>query len=98
MKSLAVFASGNGTNFEALANAAQAVDSHYQIAVLVCDQMQAPVIQKAAARHIPTLVVNFKDYANKAAAETYILSQLPPVDALILAGYMRIIGPTRSAA
>ena len=61
MKSLAVFASGNGTNFEALANAAQAVDSHYQIAVLVCDQMQAPVIQKAAARHIPTLVVNFKD-------------------------------------
>ena len=94
MKSLAVFASGNGTNFEALANAAQAVDSHYQIAVLVCDQMQAPVIQKAAARHIPTLVVNFKDYANKAAAETYILSQLPPVDALILAGYMRIIGPT----
>ena len=94
MKSLAVFASGNGTNFEALANAAQAVDSHYQIAVLVCDQMQAPVIQKAAARHIPTLVVNFKDYANKAAAETYILSQLPPVDALIVAGYMRIIGPT----
>ena len=94
MKALAVFASGNGTNFEALADAAQAPNSDYRIAVVVCDQPNAPVIQKAAARQIPTVVVNFKDYPNKAAAEAHILAALPPVAALILAGYMRIIGPT----
>ena len=94
MKDLAVFASGHGTNFEALANAADQPDSGYRIAALVCDQSQAPVIQKAAARNILTIVVDFKSYPNKTAAETAILEQLPPVSALILAGYMRIIGPT----
>ena len=94
MKDLAVFASGHGTNFEALPNAADQPDCGYRIAALVCDQSQAPVIQKAAARNILTIVVDFKSYPNKTAAETAILEQLPPVSALILAGYMRIIGPT----
>ncbi|MDG3060510.1 phosphoribosylglycinamide formyltransferase [Lacticaseibacillus casei] len=94
MKALAVFASGNGTNFEALFEASQAQDSNFRIVVVVCDRARAPVIRKAAHHQIPTIVVNFKDYADKAAAEAHILTALPPVDALILAGYMRIIGPT----
>ena len=94
MKALAVFASGNGTNFEALYEASQAQDSNFRIAVLVCDQASAPVISKAGDRQIPTIVINFKHFINKAAAEARILAAMPPVDALILAGYMRIIGPT----
>ena len=58
MKDLAVFASGHGTNFEALANAADQPDSGYRIAALVCDQSQAPVIQKAAARTILTVIAS----------------------------------------
>jgi len=97
---IAVFASGNGTNLVALQQAIVERQLAVEIALLVCDQAQAPVIAKAQAVNIPVLVVNFHDYANKAAAEAIILTvlQRQQVDALLLAGYMRIIGPTLLAA
>jgi len=93
---IAVFASGNGTNFVAIQQAITDRQLPVTIALLVCDQAQAPVIAKAQAVNIPVLVVDFHDYANKAAAEAIILTALQrqQVDALLLAGYMRIIGPT----
>ena len=40
--------------------------------------------------------MNFRDYQNKAAAEDIILTALQAhqIEAVLLAGYMRIIGPT----
>ncbi|MDC6397645.1 phosphoribosylglycinamide formyltransferase [Lactiplantibacillus pentosus] len=95
-KQIAVFASGNGTNFVALHQAIAARELPATIALLVCDQPQAPVIAKARALQVPVLIVDFHDYANKAAAEEIILTALQArqIDAVLLAGYMRIIGST----
>lgn len=96
LKQIAVFASGNGTNFVALHQAIAARELPATIALLVCDQPQAPVIAKARALQVPVLIVDFHDYANKPAAEEIILTALQArqIDAVLLAGYMRIIGST----
>lgn len=95
-KRIAIFASGHGTNFVALHQAILDRQLPVSVALLVCDQPDAPVIKKAQAVDVPVLIVNFHDYANKAAAEAIILTALQArhVDAVLLAGYMRIIGPT----
>lgn len=95
-KNIAIFASGNGTNFDALHQAVIDRQLPVNVALLVCDQPAAPVIAKAEALAVPVLIVDFHDYANKAAAEEIILTALQAhqIDAVLLAGYMRIIGPT----
>lgn len=95
-KKIAIFASGNGTNFVALQQAIIARQLPVELGLLVCDQPEAPVITKAQAVNVPVLIVNFKDYANKAAAEAIILTALQAhqINAVLLAGYMRIIGAT----
>ncbi|TGD18084.1 phosphoribosylglycinamide formyltransferase [Levilactobacillus suantsaiihabitans] len=100
VKRLAVFASGNGTNFTALWQAIQDRQLPATIALLVCDHADAPVIQRAQAARVPVFCLDFKAYATKAEAETVILDQLraAQVTAILLAGYMRLIGPTLLAA
>lgn len=94
VKQIAVFASGNGTNFAALADYFADPTRQVEIVRLICDQPGAPVLAKAAARHITTHVVGYRQCGSKKAAEENILAALPPVDLIVLAGFMRIIGPT----
>lgn len=93
MKRLAVFASGEGTNFEAIAAACQQGELDAQVVLMVCDRPSAKVIEKARRYGIPTFVFSAKDYASKAEYEQEIVSQLDAakVDLICLAGYMRII-------
>lgn len=96
MKKLAIFASGNGSNFEALVTGIQQQKIAAQVVLLVCDQPTALVIQRAQRLKIPVWTAEFKQFADKAAFETAILAQLRQhgVELILLAGYMRIIGPT----
>lgn len=96
MKKIAIFASGTGTNFEALVQAIRQDHLPVTVSLLVCDRAKAAVLDKAATLKIPTFVIDFKAYPNKAQAETEILAQLKArqVQAILLAGYMRIIGST----
>ena len=87
---IAVFASGNGTNFVALHQAIIERQLPVVIGLLVCDQPTAPVTDKARAANVPILIVDFHDYENKAAAAL----QARQIELVLLAGYMRIIGPT----
>lgn len=97
---LAVFASGNGSNFQALAEAASEGQLQAQIALLFCDQPAAFALQRAEAFKIPTLTLSPKDFATKQLFETQLIKELAAanIDLIILAGYMRIIGPTMLAA
>ncbi len=93
---IAIFASGEGTNFAAIADA---IDQNKISALLTClitDQPHCKAIEKATDRKIPCLIVPFSQYAYKTIYETYILQHLKKqnVEWLILAGYMRIIGST----
>ena len=94
MKNLAVFASGTGSNFEAIADACADGRLDARVALMVCDKPGAPVVEKAARRGIETFVFNPKSYACKADFETEIagLMDAKKVELVCLAGYMRIIG------
>jgi phosphoribosylglycinamide formyltransferase, formyltetrahydrofolate-dependent len=96
MKKIAIFASGMGTNFTAIADSIKEGSLNAQIAVLVCDKPKATVIRKAEKLRIPTFVFSAKDYNSKAEYETEIAQLLKEkkVEWLVLAGYMRLIGET----
>ena len=95
-KQLAVFASGTGTNFDAIARACADGVLDAEVAVMVCDKPGAAVIEKAARYGVDTFVFSPKSYPCKAAFETEIVKILDAkkIDLVCLAGYMRIVGET----
>ena len=94
MKTIAVFASGNGSNFEALAAACADGRIAARIALMVCDKPGAFVNERAARYGIPTFTFNPKEYPSKADYEREIVRRLRAerVELICLAGYMRIVG------
>ncbi|PLR81308.1 phosphoribosylglycinamide formyltransferase [Bacillus canaveralius] len=94
MKNIAVFASGNGSNFQAIIDAVEAGKVDASIKLLVCDRENAFAIERAKKAGIPQFVFSAKDYASKADYEKEILFRLNElgVEFVILAGYMRLIG------
>ncbi|WP_053361445.1 phosphoribosylglycinamide formyltransferase [Bacillus sp. FJAT-27251] len=96
MKKVAVFASGNGSNFQAILDAVQAGTLNAEISLLVCDRPGAFAVDRAARAEVPFFIFNTKDFMDKAAYEMLILEQLKKleIDFIVLAGYMRLIGPT----
>lgn len=91
---IAIFASGYGSNFEAIATATLAGVIPAEVALMVCDKPQARVVEVAQRMGIPSFVFSAKDYASKADYEREIVSRLreAKVELICLAGYMRIVG------
>ncbi|MGG2017022.1 phosphoribosylglycinamide formyltransferase [Bacillus sp. S10(2024)] len=96
MSRLAVFASGSGSNFQALVDAVEAGGLDAQLSLLVCDQPGARVIERANHHHVSCFSFSAKAYESKEAFEQEIVKKLQEyeIDWIILAGYMRLIGPT----
>ena len=94
MKKLAVFASGSGTNFEAIAKACRDGILDAEIVLMVCDCPGAKVTERASSFGIEQFVFFPKNYASKAEYEKEIADLMDSrgVDLVCLAGYMRIIG------
>ena len=92
---LAIFASGNGSNFSALVEELKE-QADVEIKLLVCDQAQAYVLERGKATGVPTLLVSLRDFSNRQAYEEAILAALheAEIDLIVLAGYLKIIGPT----
>lgn len=91
---IAVFASGSGSNFEAIAAACASGRLAARVALLVCDKPGAPVCARAARFGIETLVFDPHAYPSKAAYEDEIVQRLTAagVRLICLAGYMRLVG------
>ncbi|MCQ6277020.1 phosphoribosylglycinamide formyltransferase [Bacillus sp. V3B] len=100
MKKIAVFASGSGTNFQAIIDAIKegALEAH--IGLLICDRKGAQCLKRAELEGIPTFAFSAKDYADKASYEQDILQKLQEqnIEFIVLAGYMRLIGHTLLSA
>ncbi|MFI3306100.1 MAG: phosphoribosylglycinamide formyltransferase [Rikenellaceae bacterium] len=93
---IAIFASGSGSNFEALAAACADGRVDAEVAVMVCDRPGAKVIERAARLGVEAFVVSPKEFATKAEYEEAILEKLTElrVEVICLAGYMRILTDT----
>ncbi|MFC5651426.1 phosphoribosylglycinamide formyltransferase [Paenibacillus solisilvae] len=91
---IAVFASGQGTNFQALADAAnqERLDGA-SLELLVCDKPEAPVVERARRAGIDTFLFRPKEYPSREAYEQEIIAELTRrgVELIVLAGYMRIL-------
>ncbi len=93
---IAVFASGNGSNFEALVNHSRQNRWVEPISLLVCDQPKAGVLKRAERLNVPFLCQSPKQFPDKKAYEMWILEHLKAyrIKKIVLAGYMRLIGTT----
>ncbi|WP_249596681.1 phosphoribosylglycinamide formyltransferase [Peribacillus frigoritolerans] len=96
MKRLAVFASGNGSNFQSIAEAIKSGELEAEICLVVCDREDAYVLERAKLENIDSFSFSAKNYSNKTEYELEILEKLRQyeIEFIILAGYMRLIGPT----
>jgi phosphoribosylglycinamide formyltransferase-1 len=95
-RTLAVFASGNGTNFEALARAARRGELGGRIAVLMCDRPEAPVVERARRLGIEAVCPPVGRFRTRIEDETGWLDALRArgVDAVLLAGFLRRLHST----
>lgn len=93
---IAVFASGRGSNFQALVEAQRKGLLGAEIRLLVCDKPEAPVVELAKAANVDVFVFQPKAYVSKEAYEREIAEELDSrdVDLLVLAGYMRLLSPS----
>jgi phosphoribosylglycinamide formyltransferase 1 len=96
MTKIAIFASGSGSNFQAINDEIKAGKLDAAVELLVCDRKEAFVIERALKDKVPVFSFNPKEYSSKEEFETEIAEELRKrdVELLVLAGYMRLIGPT----
>ncbi len=95
-RKIAIFASGEGSNFEAIVQACERGDIPADVVALVCDCPAARVVNRAVRYGIDTLAFSPKSFTSKADMECAIADYLDEreVELVCLAGYMRIIGDT----
>lgn len=94
MKNIAVFASGAGSNFQAILEAVVSQQLLANVALLVSDKPQCRAVEIARERGVEVFAFSAKDYEHKEAYEQAILAELQKrqVDVIVLAGYMKLIG------
>ncbi|MCX5708614.1 MAG: phosphoribosylglycinamide formyltransferase, partial [Candidatus Omnitrophica bacterium] len=94
-KNIAVFASGRGSNFSAIVKAVNKGKVKGNLAILICDNHEAKVINRARRAGVKSAVVLRKDFAAKADFENKIIAILKEnkTDLIVLAGFMRILSP-----
>ncbi len=96
MKNIAIFASGNGSNFLAIYDAIQSKELHAEITLLVSDKSNSKSVENGVKLGLNVFSFNASDYDSKVDYEKKILDKLIEhnVDMIVLAGYMRLIGKT----
>jgi len=88
-----VLASGRGSNFRALVEAAAAGRMPASVVVLVSDRAGAPVLDIARAHGIDEVVVDPRSHPSREAHEKAVIGVLEErrVGLVCLAGYMRLL-------
>ena len=89
---IVVLASGSGSNLQVLLDAAE--DSWSVVGVL-SDQPAARALQRAAGADVPSRVIEWGDYADRNDFTEAICDAADEFDPdyLVLAGFMRLLGP-----
>ncbi|MEZ4749843.1 MAG: phosphoribosylglycinamide formyltransferase [Bdellovibrionota bacterium] len=98
-KRLVVLASGEGSNFEAIATAAARGEIAAEVVGLLCNKVGAPVLERAQRLGVhhelidPSLYIK-EGKPDRKAYEAVLLERLSALrpDLICLAGYMRIVG------
>lgn len=90
---VAVFASGGGSNFQALLDH-QEGECDWRVGLLICNR-EAGAVERAASADVPAVVIPTKERSSDdVAAEMLAALDQHRIDVLLLAGYLRLLpGP-----
>lgn len=93
-KRILIFASGRGSNAEAIHEATVNGTANGTVVGVICDHADAQVLKRAERWGVPTTVLELKSFENKEAFNEAILKAAESYkpDLICLAGYMRICG------
>lgn len=94
-KNIAILASGNGSNFQALAEAIRRQRLKVSIKILITDKENSFVRKRAKRLGIKDIFIDPKKFKSGLEIDKKIVGILKKekIDLVILAGYMRIISP-----
>ena len=92
---IAVFASGRGTNFGAIIRAVKKGRLEANLSLLISDSPKAGAIGRAKRAGVKVALVKREDFASKNHFENKIIEHLEneKIDLIVLAGFMRLLGP-----
>ena len=92
---LGILASGSGSNFEAVAEAIKNGQLNAHLQVLIYNNPQAKVVERAARWNVPAVLLNHRDFNSREELDAQIVETLQQysVDWVIMAGWMRIVTP-----
>src|SRR5258708_18508856 len=90
---IGVLVSGRGSNLAAILRAIDAGELAAQVGIVISSRADAPALEIAAAREIPTRVIAPKEYASRAEAGAAIVEALrgAGVALVVLGGYKPIL-------
>jgi phosphoribosylglycinamide formyltransferase-1 len=93
-KSIAVLASGRGSNFQAVIDAIRRNKIPATCVALITDNPEAYAIVRAKDAGIPVKVIDYSAFPSREMYERALLAAMQEVNAdlFVLAGYMRILG------
>jgi phosphoribosylglycinamide formyltransferase 1 len=86
-----VLVSGSGTNLQALIDRA-GVESGFEIAVVISDRPGVRALERARASGIPQVVIGWNGDRSAFTHELCEAAEAAGAEALVLAGFMRILG------
>ena len=91
----AVFASGNGSNLQAIIHALGKGEIKAHLSLVFSNNPKAFALERANRAGIKTLVLNPNDYMNRQSFDREIMVHLKEekIDFIVLAGYMLLLSP-----
>jgi phosphoribosylglycinamide formyltransferase 1 len=90
MARLAVFASGNGSNFESIARALR--ETRHTLEFLLCDKKSAFALERARSLAVKTYLVSYQNRPREEAEKDMLEHcRAHRVDCIALAGFMRLL-------
>ena len=93
---LGCLASGSGTNLQAIIDAAASGELHADVAVVISNNSTSGALQRVRKTGIPGFHLSGATHPEAAGLDRAILATLQEhkVDVVVLAGYMKMLGPT----
>jgi phosphoribosylglycinamide formyltransferase-1 len=97
---LTIFASHSGTTAQAVIDALRDGRIDGEAVLLVCNNPDAPVLARAVEAAIPTIVLNARTHPDPDALDSAVLDAVRAAGTthILLAGYMKKLGPPTVAA
>ena len=92
MYHLVVFASGNGSTLQAIIDSIRNHELEAQIDLVVSDNANAYALERAKANHIETYIIQNKNFTQRDLELSNVLSKYS-INLIVLAGYLKMIGP-----